>query len=387
MPPTQTQPHVTVPLIDLKAQYAPIRHEMGKLIDEVFESQYFINGPAVRKLEDKLASYCGTAHAIGVSSGTDALLAALMVLGIGGHPSQVRDGKVDEVITTPYTFFATGGAIWRAGALPVFVDIEPDTYNIDAQQIESKITDRTKAIMPVHLYGQMADMDAIQSIAAKHGLAVIEDAAQAIGSTQQGKHAGSVGAIGCFSTFPTKNLGGLGDGGFCTTNDDELAKKLRQSRNHGMEPKYYHHWIGGNFRLDTLQAAGLLAKLPHLESWHEGRRRNASFYDNAFADVQEITTPTIREGNTSVYNQYIVRVPRRDECRAYLQEHGVSAEIYYPVPIHLQECFDCLGYKAGSMPESERAAAETLALPIYAELTQPQLDHVVETLKQFVVSG
>ncbi|MHC4976580.1 MAG: DegT/DnrJ/EryC1/StrS family aminotransferase [Planctomycetota bacterium] len=388
MPPTEQtiSKSASVPLIDLKAQYASIREETRRVIDDVLESQYFINGPAVREFEDALALYVGTKHAIGVSSGTDALLAALMTLGIGGHPSEFRDRAPDEVITTTYSFFATGGAIWRAGATPVFVDIDPETYLMDVSQIEARITSQTKAIMPVHLYGQCVDMNAINDIADKHDLVVIEDAAQAIGATQNGVQAGAMGTVGCFSLFPTKNLGGLGDGGFCTTNDDDLAERLRQSRNHGMEPKYYHHWIGGNFRLDTLQAAGCLVKLPHLESWHEGRRRNAAFYNKALGDVAEITTPAILDGNTSVYNQYIVRVPDRDACRAYLQERNISAEIYYPVPMHLQTCFEALGHTKGDLPVSERAADETLALPIYAELTDEQLDHVASTLISFVDS-
>ncbi|MFG0257181.1 MAG: DegT/DnrJ/EryC1/StrS family aminotransferase [Phycisphaerales bacterium JB043] len=385
-PTQQTATSVSVPLIDLKAQYASLRDETRQVVNDVLESQYFINGPAVREFEDALASYVGTSHAVGVSSGTDALLASLMALGIGGHPSEFRDRAPDEVITTTYSFFATGGAIWRAGALPVFVDIDPETYLMDVSQIEARITPQTKAIMPVHLYGQCADMDAINAIAQARDLIVIEDAAQAIGATQNGVQAGAMSTVGCFSLFPTKNLGGLGDGGFCTTNDEALAERLRQSRNHGMEPKYYHHWIGGNFRLDTLQAAGCLVKLPHLDSWHEGRRRNAAFYNEAFSGIESIVTPRIQEGNTSIYNQYVVRVPDRDACRAYLQEHNISAEIYYPVPMHLQTCFEALGYTTGDLPVSERAAEETLALPIFAELTSEQLEHVAETLKAFVTS-
>ncbi len=364
-----------VPLLDLKAQYATLKQEMIPAIEAVLASQYFIAGPENKQLEDLVASYCQTAQAVGVSSGTDALIASLMSLGVGPG---------DEVITTPYTFFATVGSIWRVGAKPVFVDIQPDTYNIDPARIAQAITAKTKAIIPVHLYGQVADMEPILAIAAEHGLLVIEDAAQAIGATQNSKPAGSFGQAGCFSFFPSKNLGGLGDGGMITTNDEALAERLRQCRNHGMDPKYYHKWVGGNFRLDTIQAAGLVVKMKHLESWHEGRRANAAYYNEALANMAEITTPTIRDYNQSIYNQYIIRVPRRDQCKAFLLENGIGCEIYYPVPMHLQECFAELGYKTGDMPVSEAAALETIALPIYAELTNEQKQYVVDTLKKFL---
>ncbi len=363
-----------VPLLDLKAQYNTLRDEMKPVIDAVMESQYFVNGPAVKEFEQAVASYCGAKAAVGVSSGTDALIAALMSLGIG-------DG--DEVITTPYTFFATAGSIWRVGAKPVFVDIERDTFNIDTAQIEAVITGRTRAIMPVHLFGQVADMDEIMAIAAKHDLHVIEDAAQAIGAEYKGRKAGSVGTAGCFSFFPSKNLGGLGDGGMVTTQDAELAGRLAQCRNHGMEPQYFHHWVGGNFRLDTLQAAGLLVKLPHLAGWSAKRRANAERYNELLADVEEVTTPTVRDYNVSIYNQYSIRVPRRDELQEHLKAAEIGSAIYYPLSLHQQKCFETLGYAKGDFPESESAAAESLALPIYAELTDEQIAYVAGKIKEF----
>ena len=282
-----------VPLLDLKAQYATLRDEMRAAIDAIMESQYFINGPAVGQLEQAVAAYSGAKAAVGVSSGTDALIATLMSLEIG---------EGDEVITTPYTFFATAGSIWRVGAKPVFVDIEPDTFNIDAAKIDSVITGRTKAIMPVHLFGAMADMDPIMAIARRHGLYVVEDAAQAIGAQYKGRKAGSVGSAGCLSFFPSKNLGGLGDGGMIVTQDADLADRMAQCRNHGMKPQYFHKWVGGNFRLDTLQAAGLLVKLPHLDAWSAKRRANAKRYDELLAGIDEVTTPRVRDFNISIYN-------------------------------------------------------------------------------------
>lgn len=364
-----------VPLLDLKAQYATLREETRQAVDAVLESQYFIGGPEIKALETQIAKYSNTAHAIGVSSGTDALIASLMSLEIG---------QGDEVITTAYTFFATAGSIWRVGATPVFVDIEPDTYNIDTSKIQAAVTKKTRAIMPVHLYGQLADMASIMDIADKHNLFVIEDGAQAIGATQHGRKAGSFGTTGCFSFFPSKNLGGLGDGGMVVTQDDALAEKLLQCRNHGMNPKYFHKWVGGNFRLDSIQAAGLLVKMRHLESWHEGRRQNAAKYNSLFAGIDQIVTPTIRNYNKTIYNQYIIRVPDRDKCRAFLQENGVGCEIYYPVSMHEQECFQRLGYKSGDFPQSEKASHETLALPIYAELTDEQIEYVATKVKEFL---
>lgn len=370
-----TEQNIQVPLLDLKAQYATLKDEMAPALQAVMDSQYFINGPQVKELEALVADYSQCDEAIGVSSGTDALVASLMSLGIGAG---------DEVITTPYTFFATIGSIWRVGAKPVFVDINPETYNIDPAGIEAVVTPRTRAIMPVHLFGQMAEMEPILDIAQKHDLAVIEDAAQAIGATRNGKKAGSLGTCGCFSFFPSKNLGGLGDGGMITTNDADLAERIRQCRNHGSKPKYYHKWVGGNFRLDTLQAAGLIVKMRHLEDWHEGRRANATKYDSLFADVEQITTPVIQPENRTIYNQYVVRVPDRDACREHLKAKNIGCEVYYPVPMHLQECFAELGHGEGDFPHSEQAARETLALPVYAELTDEQIHHVADTLKKFV---
>ena len=367
-----------VPLLDLKAQFATIRDEIMPAMAAVMESQYFINGPEVRQLEAAVAEYCDAAAAVGVSSGTDALVCALMSLGIGAG---------DEVITTTYTFFATAGSIWRLGAKPVFVDIEAETFNIDPAKIEAAVTDRTRAVMPVHLFGQMADMDPILEIAEKHSLFVIEDAAQAIGATNKGRKAGSLGTAGCLSFFPSKNLGGMGDGGMIVTQDEELGERLRQCRNHGSKPKYYHKWVGGNFRLDTLQAAGLIVKLPHLEQWHAARRANAARYDELLADVPEVATPVICDENESIYNQYVLRVPRRDVCRQFLKDNDIGCEVYYPVSMHEQECFASLGNTAGDFPESEKAAAETLAIPVYPELSDQQQRYVVDKIKEFLAAG
>ena len=384
-----------VPLLDLKPQYQALKVELDAAMLKVAESQMFILGPAVRELEEQLAAYSGARYGIGVSSGTDALLVALMALDIGAG---------DEVITSPYTFFATGGTIARTGARPVYVDIDPVTYNIDPLRIREfvelgcKVHDgglvnrrtggRVKAIMPVHLYGQSADMDPIMDIARRHGLKVIEDAAQAIGSEYTGgRRVGAIGDIGCFSFFPTKNLGAFGDAGLCTTNDEVLAAKLKMLRVHGMEPKYYHALIGGNFRIDEIQAAVLLVKLRHLDDWHAGRQRNAAFYDRAFEAAgvgDHVFTPITARGYRHIYNQYVVRVPERDRLRAYLAECGVGTEVYYPVPLHMQECFAYLGYKPQDCPESARAAQETLALPIFPELTGQQLQHVVDSIAAFV---
>ena len=364
-----------VPLLDLKAQYATIRDEITSAIEPVLESQYFINGPAVKELERLVAEHCTCAAAVGVSSGTDALLAALMTLGIGPG---------DEVITTPYTFFATAGSIWRVGARPVFVDIDPETFNIDPAGIAAAVTDKTRAIMPVHLFGQTSEMDPILAVARRHGLHVIEDAAQAIGATYHRRQAGSMGTVGCFSFFPSKNLGGLGDGGMVVTQDAGLGERLSQCRNHGMEPKYYHKWVGANFRLDTIQAAGLVVKLRYLEGWSEKRRANAARYDELFAECDGVVTPTVREGNVCIFNQYVIRAPRRDALRDFLRSEGVGCEVYYPLSLHEQECFSSLGYKRGDFPVSEAAADESLALPIYAELTDGQICYVAERVKAFL---
>ena len=366
-----------VPLLDLKAQYATIRDEARKAIDDVCESQHFILGPHVEDLEKQVATYSQCAHGIGVSSGTDALLVALMAL-------DIKAG--DEVLTTPYSFFATAGVITRLGAKPVFVDIDPKTYNINPALLERAVTPRTRAIMPVHLFGQSADMDPILDIAKRRNLPVIEDAAQAIGSEYKGKRIGSLGAIGCFSFFPSKNLGGFGDGGMVVTNDPALAERLRVLRVHGSKPKYYHNFVGGNFRLDALQAAILKVKLKHLDAWTTGRQRNAGLYDQAFAG-SGIGTPTPVWKSTGdrhyhIYNQYVIRVPNRDKVQAALKADGIGSEVYYPVPLHIQKCFTGLGYQQSDFPESERAALETLALPIYPELAPDQLSYVVQKLKE-----
>jgi dTDP-4-amino-4,6-dideoxygalactose transaminase len=377
-----------VPLLDLKAQFKTIRDDIMPAVESCFETQYFINGPEVRQLEEAVAEYCGCARAIGVSSGTDALICSLMALGIGEDVPGCRTGAAcpgpAEVITTPYTFFATAGSIWRCGARPVFVDIEPDTFNIDVSAIEAAVTESTRAIMPVHLFGQVAEMDAIMEIAQKHSLHVIEDAAQAIGAEYRGRRAGSMGTTGCFSFFPSKNLGGMGDGGMIVTRDEQLADRVAQCRNHGSEPKYYHKWVGGNFRLDTVQAAGLLVKLAHLDEWSEGRRANAAKYNELFADCEQVVTPAVRDYNSCIYNQYVIRVPRRDELQAFLGENEIGTAIYYPLGLHEQECFAGLGYEKGDFPETEKAAAETLALPIYSELTDDQIEYVAQKIREFL---
>ena len=364
-----------VPLLDLKAQFATIREEIMPAIQAVMESQYFINGPEVKELEGLVADYCGCKAAVGVSSGTDALLLSLMALGIGPG---------DDVITTPYTFFATAGSISRTGAKPVFVDIEHDTFNIDPSKVETAVTGNTKAIVPVHLFGQVAEMDPIMAVARKHDLLVIEDGAQAIGATCKGRKAGSIGTCGCFSFFPSKNLGGMGDGGMVVTRDEDLADRLVQGRNHGSKPKYYHKWVGGNFRLDTLQAAGLIVKLRHLDAWSEKRRQNAAKYDSLFESFEAVRTPVIREYNETIYNQYVIRVPRRDDLKTFLKEQGIGCEVYYPRSLHEQECFKEMGHKRGDFPESEKAADEALALPIYAELTHEQIEYVAREIKDFL---
>jgi len=373
---------VVVPLLDLKAQYATIRDEVQLAINRVLESQHFILGPEVQALEEEIATYshsqcdCG----IGVSSGSDALLVSLMAIGI--EPG-------DEVITTPYTFFSTAGSIHRLCGKPVFVDIDPLTYNIDPQKIEAAVTPRTKAIIPVHLYGQMADMGPIMEIAERHNVYVIEDAAQAIGSEYKGRRAGSMGHLGCFSFFPSKNLGGFGDGGMVVSNDPTLADRVRLLRNHGYRPKYYNKVVGGNFRLDAIQAAVLRVKLRHLDDWTASRQRNAATYRRLFGETGlldgegAVALPHDAALGRHIYNQFVIRVSRRDELRAYLQEHDVGCEIYYPVPLHLQECFADLGYERGDFPHSEKVAEETLALPVYAELTDAMQRTVVGHIAAF----
>ena len=371
---TKIQP---VPLLDLKAQYATIREETRAAMDRVAESQYFILGPEVKALEAEVAAYSQCRYGIGVSSGTDALLVAMMALNVGPG---------DEVITTPYTFFATAGCIARLGAKAVFVDIDPASYNIDAAGIEAAITERTRAIIPVHLYGQMADMDPIMAIAQRHALPVIEDGAQAIGAEYQGRRAGSIGQLSCFSFFPSKNLGGFGDGGMVTTNDSILAEQVTLLRGHGAKPKYYHKFVGGNFRLDAIQAAVLRVKLPHLDDWTAGRQRNAALYRQLFAELgltDVIGLPVELPNMRHIYNQFVIRCPDRDGLMAHLKACGIGHEIYYPVPMHLQECFADLNYRQGDFPESERAAKETLAIPIYPELTAAQQESVVAAIAQF----
>jgi dTDP-4-amino-4,6-dideoxygalactose transaminase len=365
---------MNVPLLDLKAQHAAIKTEVDAAIAEVLESQHFILGPKVEQCEKAIAAYSACAHGIGVSSGSDALLACLMAENIGPG---------DEVITTPYTFFATVGAIARLGATPVFVDIDPVNYNLATSQIASTITDRTRAIIPVHLYGQMADMEAVMSIADRRGLVVIEDAAQAIGAEDKGRRAGSIGHYGCFSFFPSKNLGAAGDGGMIVTDSAERAEKLRCLRSHGSKPKYHHRIVGGNFRLDAIQAAIVSAKLPHLDGWTAARQRNAKRYDRLFAAAGlPIGLPAVTTGR-HIFNQYVIRVPRRDDLQAHLRKNGIATEVYYPVPMHMQECFAYLGHSTGAFPESERAAAETMALPVHPELTEAQARFVVDSICGF----
>ncbi len=389
-----TQPGMQVPLLDLKPQYEPLAAQIREALDRVCASQHFILGPAVKKLEADVAAYSQCRHGIGVSSGTDALLLALMALEIGAG---------DEVITSPFTFFATAGTIARVGARPVFCDIDPVTFNLSAAAVQAFISEhceeragalihtatggRVRALMPVHLYGQVADMTALMGIAHRYGLRVIEDAAQAIGAADaEARRAGGFGDVGCLSFFPTKNLGAFGDAGMCVTNDAALAERMEILRVHGGKPKYYHALIGGNFRIDELQAAVLNVKLPHLDAWSAGRQRNAAFYDAAFARAKlgaAVHTPLSDPRARHIYNQYVLRVRDRDALRQYLSAQGVGTEIYYPVPLHLQQCFAYLGEGAGACPESERAAHETLALPIFPELRETQLQYVVDTVAAF----
>ncbi len=374
-----------IPLLDLKAQLNTIRDEVKQAVDEVLESTRYIMGPKVTELEEKVAHYSGAKYGVGVSSGTDALLISLMAL-------EIKKG--DLVITTPYSFFATAGVIARLNAIPVFVDIDPETYNIDTLKLKEWFSEhqndigRVKAIIPVHLYGQCADMDPILEISSEFGIPIVEDAAQAIGSRYPSKDgikkAGSMGDIGCFSFFPSKNLGGIGDGGMVITSDEELAEKLVKLRNHGSHPKYYHAFIGGNFRLDPIQAAVLSVKLNHLDSWHAGRQKNAEYYDTHFKN-SDLRKPEIAyKREYHIYNQYVLSVPhKRDELRKYLIEHDIGHEVYYPVPFHMQECFRYLDYKEGDFPNSEYAAEHTIALPIYPELNDEMKDFVIEMVEDF----
>ena len=360
-----------VPLLDLRPQYASIRDEIRSALDRVLESQRYILGPEVEELERELAAYCGCRHAVGVSSGTDALLAALMAI-------DLKPG--DEVITTPYTFFATAGEVARLGATPVFVDIDRRTFNIDAAAIEAKITGRTRAIIPVHLFGQMADMPSIMEIARRHQLIVIEDAAQAIGAELNGIRAGSIGHFGCFSFYPSKNLGAYGDAGMITTNDTSLAERLRLLRSHGFKTKYHNEAVGGNFRLDEIQAAVLRVKLKYLDGWTEARRQNAKLYRQNLPSMRRFELPYELPNARHIYHQLVIRAEGRDTLAAHMREQGIGCEIYYPIPLHLQPCFKDLGYSRGDLPISEAAADETLALPVYPELTPDMIRTVCDAL-------
>ncbi|MCI0337433.1 MAG: DegT/DnrJ/EryC1/StrS family aminotransferase [Acidobacteria bacterium] len=365
-----------VPLLDLVAQHQTIRDEVMAAVTRVFDRQHFILGAEVEEFEAVMADYCTVKHALGCASGSDALLLVLIALGVGAG---------DEVITTAFSFFATTSAITRLGARPVYIDISREDFNLNVELLEQAITPRTKAIMPVHLYGQCARMDVINEVARRHGITVVEDAAQAIGADFKGRRAGAMADVGCFSFFPSKNLGGAGDGGLMTTNDDSLAAKLRILRVHGMEPKYYHHVVGLNSRLDALQAAVLKVKLKYLDQWTEARRKNAARYDELFAEagLEEVTPPKVHFGVRHIFHQYTIRCARRDELKAYLQQAGIGTEIYYPLPLHLQECYAFLGYNDGDLPETEKAARECLSLPIYAELTAEQQAYVVEKIMHF----
>jgi dTDP-4-amino-4,6-dideoxygalactose transaminase len=367
-----------VPLLDLQAQYRPIRNDILAAMTRVADSQRFIMGPEIEALEQELAGMLAVRHAITVSSGTDALLLALMAL-------DIRAG--DEVVTPTYSFFATAGCVSRLGARPVLVDIDPVTFNIDPAQAAVAITPRTKAIMPVHLFGLSADLDPILEVGRRVGIPIVEDAAQAIGATYQAQPLGGIGAFGCFSFFPSKNLGAFGDAGLVTTNDDALADRARLLRTHGMRPKYYHHLVGANFRMDALQAAILRVKAPHLAAWTEARRRNAAIYRELFAAAGLgglVTLPVESSGCRHIYNQFVIRTPQRDALKQYLDAEGIGNEIYYPVPFHQQPCFADLGYATGAFPHAERAAAESLAIPIYGELTREQQERVVSAIGAFV---
>jgi dTDP-4-amino-4,6-dideoxygalactose transaminase len=374
---TDSPSPVRVPLLDLKAQYAPLREELLAAITRVCDSQRFIMGPEVEGLENALAACLDVSHAVGVSSGTDALLMALRALDVGPG---------DEVVTTTYSFFSTIGSIVRIGARPVLVDIDPATFNLDPAAVAAAMTPRTKAILPVHLFGQSAELAPILDAAARAGVAVVEDAAQAIGATYHDRAVGGWGTIGCFSFFPSKNLGAFGDAGLVTTSDEALAHRLRLLRNHGMEPKYCHTLVGGNFRLDALQAAVLGVKLPHLSAWSAARQRTAARYRALFEQAGLggiVAAPAEAPGRSHIYNQFVVRVPERDALRRHLATRDIGTEVYYPVPFHLQECFADLGYRAGAFPHAERAAQESLALPIYGELTEAQQAWVVESVRAF----
>lgn len=360
-----------IPLLDLKAQFATIRGEITAAVTEVFECQQFILGPKVAELEKKVAEYCGARFAVGVASGTDALLLSLRAAGVS---------RGDEVITSPYSFFATAGAVWNLGAVPVFADIDPRTFNLDWRGVEKALTKKTKAILPVHLFGQCAEMDSVRELARARKVVMIEDAAQALGAKCKNRRAGTLGDLACFSFFPTKNLGGAGDGGMVVTDDEKLFETVRLLRAHGARKKYYHEIVGTNSRLDALQAAILLVKLKYLDQWAEARRRNAAFYNAAFKGT-EVKTPYPEPCNYHVYNQYVIRIPDRDAVMERFKAAEIGCEIYYPLPLHLQACFRSLGYKLGDFPASESAAMETLAIPVYPELTDEQKEEVVKAVK------
>jgi dTDP-4-amino-4,6-dideoxygalactose transaminase len=366
-----------IPLLDLKAQMAPIREELLQAVAKVLDNGQYIMGPEVKAFEEEVARYVGVKHAIGVANGTDALLLALDAAGVGAG---------DEVITTPFTFFATAEVVSQLGATPVFVDIDEKTYNIDVKQIEAKITDKTKAIIPVHIFGQPANMDEIMALAEAHNLFVLEDSAQALGSEYKGRKIGTLGHAATYSFFPTKNLGGYGDGGMVVTNDDELAQKIRILRVHGSNPKYYHSMIGYNSRLDEMQAAMLRIKLRHLDDWNNGRRERAALYNELLKDTPLIT-PYAAEDRKHIYHLYIVQADDRDQLMAYLKEKGISTGVYYPVPLHQQDVYKPLGYEKGSLPVSEYMSNRTFALPLYAELETETIHKIVDTIKEYYANN
>jgi dTDP-4-amino-4,6-dideoxygalactose transaminase len=371
-----TKGAMNVPLLDLKAQYATIRPDVDAAVRSVMESARFIGGPEVSGLEQEVARYSQCAHAVACASGTDALLLSLWALGIGPG---------DEVITSAYSFFASAGVISNMGATPVFVDIDPRTYNLDPLKLEAAFTPRTKAVIAVSLYGQCCDVPAVKTVCDRHQAFLVEDAAQSIGSEWEGRRSGSMSDFGCFSFFPSKNLGAAGDGGMVVLQSEELAERLRILRDHGSKPKYYHSLVGTNSRLDALQAAILRVKLRHLDRWSEGRARNAALYNGLF-EGSRVVRPHHDPRTRHIYNQYVIRVPKRDELRAFLTERTIGNEVYYPVPLHLQKCFASLGYKEGDMPSAEAAARETIALPIYPELSEEQIRYVAATVREFVDS-
>lgn len=373
-----------VSLLNLKRQYQSIKEGIDEAIKRVVESQYFIMGEEVKKFENEIADYCGVKYAIGVASGTDALLLSLRAAGVG-------DGENDKVITTPFTFFATVGAIVNAGGTPVFVDIDPETYNLDPEELkrlltsDSRLSTQIKALIPIHLYGQVADMDPIMEISERYGITVIEDAAQAIGAEYKHRKAGTIGDLGIFSFFPSKNLGGYGDGGMVITNDDELAEKVKNLRAHGSTKSYYHEMVGYNSRLDALQAAILSVKLSYLDEWSASREENARYYTEALSNIDAIIPPAVSNNCNHIYHQYTIRTTdgRRDELQRHLKEQGIGTKIYYPLPLHLQGCFKALGYKEGDFSVSEEASRQVLSLPIYPELKQEEMDYVVKQIRDF----